>query len=88
MGDFKGKYLFIDFWATWCKPCVEQMPELASLYGKVDTDRVAFLGIVGEDRPDRLKKFLQKKPTAWPQIFSDTTNRLVEAYNIKRKQPA
>ncbi len=78
-----GKYLYIGFWATWCLPCVEELPELVDLYDKVDRKKIAFLGIVGEDRRERLTKFLKRTPVPWPQIFSDSLNRLVEAYNIK-----
>lgn len=80
--DYKGKYLFIDFWATWCQPCVEKLPELTRLYGKVNKDSIDFVGIVGEDTDARLAKFLKKHPIAWPQIYSDSINKLVETYNI------
>ncbi|SDE81850.1 Peroxiredoxin [Dyadobacter soli] len=83
MEDYRGKYLYIDFWATWCGPCVKQLPELKHLYQKVDRNKIAFLGIVGEDSRERLAKFLDKNPLDWPQLFSDSTNQLVEAYNIE-----
>ncbi|WP_247236524.1 peroxiredoxin [Telluribacter sp. SYSU D00476] len=83
MNDYKGKYLYVDFWGTWCKPCVEDIPKLRSLYQKVDKDRVEFLGIVGQDSQERLTNFLKKNPIGWPQLFSDSTNKLVETYNIK-----
>lgn len=81
--NYKGKYLYIDFWGTWCRPCLEQLPELICLYQRIDKNKIAFLGVVGEDRRDRLAKFLKKNPIPWPQIFSDRTNRLIEAYNIQ-----
>ncbi|MCF2443521.1 TlpA family protein disulfide reductase [Dyadobacter sp. CY345] len=80
--DYKGKYLFIDFWATWCQPCVEELPELTKLYGNVNKDSIGFVGIVGGDSKQRLTKFLQKHPIAWPQIYSDSINKLIETYNI------
>lgn len=82
LSNYKGKYLFVDFWATWCQPCVEELPELTGLYGKVNKDSIAFVGIVGEDTKERLTKFLKKNPIAWPQIYSDSINKLIEAYSI------
>ncbi len=80
--DYKGKYLFVDFWGTWCGPCVAEIPELQSIYKGIDKQQVEFIGIAGNQAPDLLEKFLKKRPLAWPQIISDNENRLIETYNI------
>ncbi|MCF0040849.1 TlpA family protein disulfide reductase [Dyadobacter fanqingshengii] len=80
--DYRGKYLLIDFWATWCQPCVKELPELMSLYRKVNKDNIEFVGVVGEDTKEKLTKFLKKNPIDWPQIYSDSINKLIEIYNI------
>ena len=80
--DYKGKYLFIDFWGTWCQPCVAELPELKKLYSKLDTNRIRFISIAGLEKPARLKQFLLKAPMEWPQILSDNENKLVEMYHI------
>ncbi|GAB3901817.1 hypothetical protein GCM10028803_27180 [Larkinella knui] len=82
LDDYKGKYVFIDFWATWCKGCVADMPELKKLHQKLDPSRFAFLGVVAEDSPERARAFLQKQALTWPQIFSDSTDQLTQFYGI------
>lgn len=82
LADFRGKYVFIDFWGTWCGPCVAQLPELREIHKKVNPNQVQFIGIVGEDTEKRLTNFLSKNDLDWPQILSDSVNKLVETYNI------
>lgn len=82
LSDYKGRYLFIDFWGTWCKPCVEDLPKLKAVYKGLDKNKVEFLSIAGNDTPSSLARFLKKRPLDWPQILSDSTNRLIETYNI------
>ncbi|KQS28029.1 TlpA disulfide reductase family protein [Dyadobacter sp. Leaf189] len=83
LSDFKGKYVFIDFWGTWCGPCVEDLPALREIYKETDKQRIQFVGIVGEDSRERLDRFLRKNQLEWPQILSDSVNKLVETYNIQ-----
>jgi thiol-disulfide isomerase/thioredoxin len=70
----KGKVVVIDFWATWCVPCVVEMPEMKKLYAKYHEQGVEFLG-VSLDQPeeqgglDRLKKYVKEKEIAWPQYY-------------------
>ncbi|MPR31977.1 TlpA family protein disulfide reductase [Salmonirosea aquatica] len=82
MRDYKGRYLFIDFWGTWCKPCVQELPELQRIYKGIDKSKVAFVSIAGNDTPASLSRFLKKRPLDWPQILSDSTNKLIKTYNV------
>jgi len=83
LSDFAGKYVFIDFWGTWCGPCVQDLPELRETYQDADKAHVQFLGVVGKDSAERLARFLAKNPLEWPQILSDSVNKLVETYGIQ-----
>jgi thiol-disulfide isomerase/thioredoxin len=80
---FKGKYLYIDFWGTWCPPCVAELPELKKLYETSDTSRISFLGIACNEKAEVLQNFLAKENILWPQILNDQTNRIKEIYNIE-----
>jgi thiol-disulfide isomerase/thioredoxin len=72
--NLKGKVVVIDFWATWCGPCVAEMPHMKELYAKYHDQGVEFIGI-SLDQPkdqgglDSLKKFVKDKEIAWPQYY-------------------
>lgn len=63
--QWKGRVLVVNFWATWCPPCVEEMPELTELQDKVQGQNVQILGI-GIDSPDNIKDFASKLKINYP----------------------
>lgn len=69
--SFRGKYVLIDFWGTWCKPCRAQLPNLVELNNSVDTSRFVLISIASHDYLDSLKKVIAKEKMNWPQILSD-----------------
>jgi peroxiredoxin len=83
LADFKGKYVFLDFWGSWCSPCLGQLSKLREIYARVKKEQVAFVGIAGRDDRERLRKTIAEQQLSWPTIFSDQANRIVENYNIQ-----
>lgn len=81
LANFKGKYVYVDFWHTGCKGCVLAMPSLKKTYHSIDKSRFEFVGIAA-DSPERLSRFIKKEKIAWPQILSDDANKLVEIYHV------
>lgn len=71
--DFKGKYLFIDFWATWCEPCKEATPKVKQLYdGYSDESELIVLSISLDESDDKenAAKFVEKEGLKWKQGFT------------------
>ena len=59
VADFKGKVVFLNFWATWCRPCLMELPSIQKLHAQFKDRDVAFV-IVSEETPDVLKAFAGK----------------------------
>lgn len=74
MKNLKGKVVVIDFWATWCPPCVAEMPSMKKLYAEYHDRGVEFIG-VSLDNPkeegglDDLKKYVKENEIRWPQYY-------------------
>ncbi|UAY55709.1 TlpA disulfide reductase family protein [Arachidicoccus terrestris] len=70
LSDFRGKYVLLDFWATWCGPCLEEMPNVANAYRKYHDKNFEIIG-VSLDRPDTKalwKKMIKDKHMDWVQV--------------------
>jgi thiol-disulfide isomerase/thioredoxin len=65
MAQWQGRPLLVNFWATWCAPCVKEMPELQMLHEKYPG--IQFVGI-GVDKVDNIRQFLQKVPVSYPLL--------------------
>lgn len=65
--SLKGKVIFLNIWATWCPPCIAEMPNIHSLYKKMDPNKVAFVMLsVDEGGMAKVKKFIDKKGYTFP----------------------
>jgi thiol-disulfide isomerase/thioredoxin len=65
---WRGKVLIVNFWASWCPPCVEEMPTLDKLQGDFKSQNVLFVGI-GIDSPSNIREFLEKTPVSYPIVI-------------------
>ncbi|GJM60549.1 TlpA disulfide reductase family protein [Persicobacter diffluens] len=60
--DFKGKTIFLNFWATWCPPCIAELPDILALEERTDPEKVAFVLVNMDKEREALEKFLNKGP--------------------------
>jgi hypothetical protein len=73
LSDFKGKYVYIDVWATWCGPCIAEIPFLKKVEEKYDGKNIAFVSISVDVQKDfeKWKKFVEDKQLGGIQLFAD-----------------
>lgn len=88
LSDYKGKTVFLNFWATWCPPCKEEMPYMDELYKEYNEnqDDVVILGVASpnlgrEGSEDDINKFLDKEGHTFPVVF-DEGGSMVYEYGI------
>ena len=83
--SMRGHVVLLDFWATWCKPCVKSMPELDAIYRDYQKLGLVVLGVSvdqGDDREKKVKKFLAKKPVGYPIAIDAAESSSWEAFNV------
>ncbi|ATC64666.1 thioredoxin [Nibricoccus aquaticus] len=84
VGKFKGSVVLVDFWATWCGPCVEDMPQVIALYEKYHARGLEIIGVSLDKDEAALKAFIEKNKMTWPQFFDGKfwENKLAGQYGV------
>lgn len=61
LANLRGKRVLINFWASWCPPCLKEMPDLVSAYNELRGEGVEFVGIGMQDETAKLKQFVEEQ---------------------------
>jgi len=77
----KGQVVFVNFWATWCAPCREEMPSMQQLYAKMPKDKFKMVALYNRDKPELVKNFVTELGITIP-ILDDQQNILGERYGL------
>ncbi len=72
LSQYQGKIIVLNFWATWCPPCREEMPELSQFQQAYKNKNVVVLGIAIDDL-DLVKEFLQTSPVTYPILVTENS---------------
>lgn len=82
LSSFKGEVVLVNFWATWCEPCREEMPSLQRLQQKLGGKGLRVLAVnVGEGAP-RIRQFLERTPVALT-ILRDADSEAMKAWRVR-----
>lgn len=86
LSDYKGKTVFLNFWATWCSPCRAEMPDIQKLYEEFQQEDVVILGVAApnlgrEKSEEGIKGFLEENGYTYPVVM-DTDAEAFQAYGI------
>ncbi|WP_170299183.1 TlpA family protein disulfide reductase [Larkinella terrae] len=65
----KGKYVLLDFWGTWCAPCLKILPDLKKMHTTLDNKKITMVGVCYDKNVEIVENFLKKREIDWTQLF-------------------
>jgi peroxiredoxin len=84
LGQYKGKVVLVDFWATWCGPCIGELPHVLEAYEKHHANGFEIVGISLDSDREKLTGFMKEKGMTWAQYFDGNgwQTKLAQAYGV------
>lgn len=75
LSSFRGQYVLLDFWASWCIPCRKSMPAMKELYAKYHDKGFEIIGITNDSKADAWKQALEEDQTPWVHVIDEFPER-------------
>lgn len=79
MGDYRNKVVFLNFWATWCMPCVAELPSIDKLYHQFKNEDIVFL-LISNENLEKVKNYKQRKNYDVPFYIQDEKSIIPDIY--------
>lgn len=83
LSDFRGKVVLVNFWATWCSPCVEEMPSMESLRKELDQEQLVIVALSVDDSWEPVKLFFRESNFGL-MIYSDFEGKIARLYGTEK----
>jgi peroxiredoxin len=85
VSDFKGKYLMIDFWASWCAPCRKENPNVVKMYAKFKDEGLNILGVSLDEKREDWQRAIAADHLTWRQVseFKNFNGPIVRMYHVE-----
>ncbi|MNI09987.1 Thiol-disulfide oxidoreductase ResA [compost metagenome] len=83
LSDFKGKYVLLDFWASWCAPCRREMPFLKAAYEKYNAQNFTILSVSMDTETEKWRKALDDEKMPWTQLLDDSKQQTSTLYSVQ-----
>ena len=80
--QYRGKVVLLDFWATWCPPCIAEMPNVKATYAKYKNRNFEIIGISLDRGKAPLENYIEKEGIKWPQYY-DSTRQVSNMYQVR-----
>jgi peroxiredoxin len=81
LNAYKGQVVMVNFWATWCGPCQQEMPLLDQMYKKYKPAGFTLIGVNVDKEAPAVKQLLERKPVSFP-VLLDPANQVSKAYHV------
>jgi thiol-disulfide isomerase/thioredoxin len=80
--DLRGRVVVFSFWATWCPPCVEAVPELKRLHSRYANGPFVMIGVNADHEEGVAERFVEKNQMRWAQVIGEGSGRLMSAMAV------